>query len=53
MTDPAKAVKQELGIDPDASVCVFVVPPRPADLTDEQLESAMQGQQVIISLYCC
>ena len=44
--NPARAVKEFLNIDDDLKVIIFQLPPRPQDLTDEQLEAVSSGKEV-------
>jgi hypothetical protein len=54
-TDPAAAVKGFLGVDPSSEVHVLDVPPRPADLTQPQLEDIRSGKSagVLIAPFSC
>ncbi|MGD0617585.1 MAG: hypothetical protein ABSB67_07985 [Bryobacteraceae bacterium] len=52
-TDPTAAVRQHLKVHDDTLLDIFLVPPRPADLTDEQLEGVVKGTYNIAMPYCC
>ena len=55
-TDPAAAVKGFLGVDPSSEVHVLDVPPKPADLTQPQLEDIRDGKArgtIAIPLFSC
>jgi hypothetical protein len=43
-TDPAKAAKSFLGLDASMEVHVYELPPKPADLTAQQLEDIRSGK---------
>jgi hypothetical protein len=43
-TDPAKAAKSFLQLDPSTEVNVFQVPAKPADLSQPQLEDIRNGK---------
>lgn len=45
-TDPAKAAKSFLQLDPNSEVHVFEVPAKPADLSQPQLEDIRSGKTV-------
>ncbi len=45
-TDPARAVKSFLAIDPKTEVQLLQIPPKPADLTQPQLEDIRSGKTV-------
>jgi hypothetical protein len=52
-TDPTAAVRQHLKVHHDTLLDIFLVPPRPADLTDEQLEGVLKGTYNFAMPYCC
>ncbi len=52
-TDPTAAVRQHLKVAPGTPLDIFLVPPRPADLTDQQLEGVANGTHNIAMPYCC
>ena len=52
-TDPTAAVRQFLKVDEKTPLDIFMVPPRPADLTDEQLDGVVKGTNNIAMPYCC
>jgi hypothetical protein len=54
-TDPAKAAKSFLGLDPDTEVHVFEVPAKPADLSQPQLEDIRNGKTAgpYVAPYSC
>ena len=54
-TDPSKAVKSFLALDPDSEVIVFEIPAKPGDLADSQLEDVRSGRSttMVIPFYCC
>jgi hypothetical protein len=54
-TDPAKAARGFLGLDPSAEVRVFEVPPKPADLSHGQIEDIRSGKAVglMMAPYSC
>jgi len=43
--DPTTAARHALGLDETTRVAVFPLPPRPEDLTDEQLEAIQAGRE--------
>jgi len=55
-TDPAKAAKGFLGLDANTELHVFEVPPKPADLSQPQLEEIRSGKAmglVAVAPYSC
>jgi len=54
-TDPSKAVKSFLSLDPKTEVLMFEIPPKPADLIDSQLEDIRSGRSegTIIPYFSC
>ncbi len=54
-TDPAKAARSFLKLDPNAEVHVFDIPAKPADLSHGQIEDIRSGKAVglMVKPYCC
>lgn len=56
-TDPSKAVKSYLGLDPNSEIGVFEIPPRPGDIGDAQLEDVRSGRANLAATpaqpFCC
>jgi hypothetical protein len=54
-TDPGKAARSFLGLDPNTEVGVFEVPPKPADLSAGQLQDIRSGKMATAFLapYSC
>jgi len=54
-TDPAKAARSFLELDPNTEVHVFEVPARPADLSHPQLEDIRSGKTAgaFLAPYSC
>jgi hypothetical protein len=51
--DPTAAVRQFLNVHHDTALHIFMVPPRPADLTDDQIDGVIKGIHHIAMPYCC
>ena len=52
-TDPTAAVRQFLKVPAGTQIDIFMVPPRPADYTDDQLQAVVHGSANIQMPYCC
>ncbi|HKD09453.1 MAG TPA: hypothetical protein VKB79_26345 [Bryobacteraceae bacterium] len=52
-TDPTAAVRQFLNIPAGTHIDIFLVPPKPADLSDEQIQAVAEGRGIIVPAYCC
>jgi len=52
-TDPTAAVKQFLKVPSGTHVDIFMVPPRPADLSNDQLQQIANGTTTMAMPYCC
>jgi hypothetical protein len=54
-TEPAKAIRSFLGLDPKTEVQVFEPPARPADLSQPQIEDIRNGKATspFQPLFCC
>jgi hypothetical protein len=54
-TKPAETAKKFLGLDPHAEVHLFDIPPKPGDLSNDQIEEIRNGrlEHVIRPPYSC
>jgi hypothetical protein len=54
-TDPARAARTFLGLDPKTEVNVFQIPPKPGDLSQSQIEDIRSGKTVsaFMAPYSC
>ena len=55
-TDPSKAVKKFLALDPHSDVTVLEIPPKPGDLSNSQLADVASGKTSLVAFNkfsCC
>jgi hypothetical protein len=54
-TEPAAAIRGFLNLDPSAEVQIWEIPPKPADLSRQQIEDIRDGRaaSAIVPMFSC